>query len=308
MATKTFPGGIYPTMLTPFTQDNKVDYVSLGKLIDWYMEEGSDGLFAVCQSSEMFYLSLEERIQVAKFVKEYVGDRVPVISSGHVSYSPEDQAEEVKRIADTGVDAVILVTNRLADASESDDVWIEHLSKLLNKIPDDIALGFYECPYPYKRVMSLKTVKFCADTGRFYFLKDTCCDAAMIRERIQMAKGSNLKIYNANTATLLETLRYGASGYSGIMANFQTKEYKWLYENYEKKPKEAEEVAAFLTMSSFIETHLYPAIAKNHLMRNGILGADRCRTCNAADLTATNQSETDQLVLITKAVDEQYGI
>lgn len=303
-----FPGGVYPTMLTPFTENNKVDYPSLAKLTDFYLEQGAAGLFAMCQSSEMFLLSLKERVEVSAFVKKQVGNRAPVITSGHVSGDPDDQAEEVKRLADTGADAVILVTNRLAAQSESDDVWIDNLSKLMDQIPSDVCLGFYECPYPYKRVMTPKTIKFCADSGRFYFLKDTCCDAATIKARIEIAKGSNLKIYNANVATLLQTLRDGAAGYSGIMANFQTPEFKWLCENYDKKPKEAAEVAAFLSMASFIETHLYPAIAKNYLMRKGILATDRCRSCESCDLTATNASETEQLDLITRVIDEKYGI
>ena len=303
-----FPGGVYPTMLTPLTANNKVDYPSLAKLTDWYLEQGAAGLFAMCQSSEMFLLSLEERVGVARFVKKQVGTRAPVITSGHISADPDDQADEVKRLADTGADAVILVTNRLAAQSESDDIWIDNLSKLLEKIPDDICLGFYECPYPYKRVMTPKTIKFCADSGRFYFLKDTCCDAATIKERIEITKGSNLKIYNANVSTLLQTLRDGAAGYSGIMANFQTPEFKWLCDNYAKKPKEADEVGAFLSMASFIETHLYPAIAKNYLKRKGILATDRCRSCESSNLTPTNISETKQLDLITRAMDEQYRI
>jgi len=303
-----FAGGVYPTMLTPFTADNKVDYPSLAKLTDWYLEQGANGLFAMCQSSEMFLLSLEERVKVAKFVKAQVGSKVPVISSGHISDNPDDQADEITRIAETGVDAVILVTNRLALQSESDDIWIHNLSKLLNKIPNDICLGFYECPYPYKRVMTPKTIKFCADSGRFYFLKDTCCDASTIKERIEIAKGSNLKIYNANVSTLLQTLRDGAAGYSGIMANFQTPEFSWLCNNYEKKPKEAAEVAAFLSMASFIETHLYPAIAKNYLKRKGILTTDRCRSCESSNLTPTNVSETEQLDLITRVIDKKYAI
>jgi 4-hydroxy-tetrahydrodipicolinate synthase len=304
----TFPGGVYPTMLTPFTENNKVDYNSLGKLIDWYLEQGSDGLFAVCQSSEMFYLSLAERVKIAKFVKEHAGSKCPVVCSGHISYSLDDQAEEIEEIANTGVDAVILVTNRLATASESDDAWIENLSKLMDKIPKDICLGFYECPYPYKRVMTPKTVRFCADSGRFYFLKDTCCDAAMIKERLSITNGSKMKIFNANTATLLQTLQYGAAGYSGVMANFQTREYKWLYKNYKEKAESANEVSSFLTLSSFIEAHLYPAIAKHCLMEKGILATDRCRTCDAAQLTPTNIAEYKQLLFLTNAIDQKFGI
>lgn len=67
--TKEFPNGVYPVMLTPFTENNEVDYEALGKLIDWYIEKGVNGLFADCQSSEMFFLSLEERVKIGEFVK-----------------------------------------------------------------------------------------------------------------------------------------------------------------------------------------------------------------------------------------------
>ena len=68
--TKEFPNGVYPVMLTPFTENNEVDYEALGKLIDWYIEKGVNGLFADCQSSEMFFLSLEERVKIGEFVKK----------------------------------------------------------------------------------------------------------------------------------------------------------------------------------------------------------------------------------------------
>jgi 4-hydroxy-tetrahydrodipicolinate synthase len=80
----TFPGGEWPTMLTPFTKSGEVDYKALEQLIEWYLQNGVSGLFAVCQSSEMFQLSLEERVGIARFTKEKVNGRVPVIASGHI--------------------------------------------------------------------------------------------------------------------------------------------------------------------------------------------------------------------------------
>ena len=53
MKEKRFPGGVWPVMLTPFTEENQVDYPALKELVEWYIENGVDGLFAVCQSSEM---------------------------------------------------------------------------------------------------------------------------------------------------------------------------------------------------------------------------------------------------------------
>ena len=82
---KNFNNGVWPVMLTPFTDDNRVDYDSLEKLINWYIENGVAGLFADCQSSEMFFLSLEERVELARFIKEKAAGRVPVVASGHIS-------------------------------------------------------------------------------------------------------------------------------------------------------------------------------------------------------------------------------
>ena len=121
-----FPGGSWPVMLTPFTEDNKIDYDGLKELVDWYIKNGVSGMFAVCQSSEMFYLSLEERVKYAAKTVEFAAGRVPVIASGHVSDKIEDQITELNEIAKTGVDAVILITNRLAKEDEDDSVWIEN--------------------------------------------------------------------------------------------------------------------------------------------------------------------------------------
>ena len=206
-----FPDGVWPVMLTPFTSEKEVDYKALEELVNWYIDNGVNGLFAVCQSSEMFYLTLEERLNVAKCVVKAAAGRVPVIASGHVSDSMEDQIAEVNAMAETGVDAVILITNRLAKEDESDEVWRANCETLLNGIKSDIPLGFYECPYPYKRLITVENINWCAKTGRFYFLKDTCCDLGQIQEKLEAIKGTNLRLYNANTTTLLESLRSDAA-------------------------------------------------------------------------------------------------
>lgn len=53
----------------------------------------------------MFFLSLEERVELARFIKEKAAGRVPVVASGHISDMIEDQAEELNAVAGTGVNA-----------------------------------------------------------------------------------------------------------------------------------------------------------------------------------------------------------
>ena len=56
------------TMITPYAADGSIDYAAAEKYVDWYYESGIDGIFAVCQSSEIFYLSLEERVRLNRTV------------------------------------------------------------------------------------------------------------------------------------------------------------------------------------------------------------------------------------------------
>lgn len=304
---KNFNNGVWPVMLTPFTDNNEVDYESLGKLVDWYIENGVAGLFADCQSSEMFFLSLEERVKIASFVKERAAGRVPVVASGHISESLEAQAEELNAIAKTGVDAVIMITNLLAKEDESDEIWLENLKKLLDKLPEDLALGFYECPYPYKRIISPDLLKWCADTGRFYFIKDTSCSIENIRAKLEQIEGSHLKLFNANSSTLLETLEMGCSGFSGVMANFHTDLYVWLCENYDKDPEKARILADFLTTASMIERQVYPVNAKYAQQKMGNFTSIYTRTKDAALLNDTGKLEVEQLMRLTDYMRKQIG-
>ena len=297
-----FPGGSWPVMLTPFTDSNEVDYEALKELVDWYIENGVSGLFAVCQSSEMFYLSLEERIKYAKKTVEFAAGRVPVIASGHVSKKMEDQIEELNAIAETGVDAVILITNRLAKEDENDSVCIENCKKILDNMDAKIPLGFYECPYPYKRLLSPETISWCASTGRFYFLKDTCCDINQIKEKLNVIKGSNLRLYNANTTTLLESMKEGAAGFCGVMDNFHPQLYTWLCDNY--KDEKAVEVSDFLTVASLIERQHYPVNAKYHLSEiENLHMTINSRVKNKEGLTDTFKKEVHALDRLAKNVE-----
>ena len=83
---------IFTTMITPYTAEGKIDFDTALKYVDWYFENGLGGIFAVCQSSEIFYLSLEERVELnkrvyarAKELERMHGRPFTVVSSGHVS-------------------------------------------------------------------------------------------------------------------------------------------------------------------------------------------------------------------------------
>lgn len=297
---------IITTMITPYNADGSIDYDTAMKYVDWYYEAGLDGIFSVCQSSEIFYLSLEERVELNKRVYERAKSHSKdflVVSSGHISDKIEYQIEELNAIYNSGTDALILITNRLDINNEGDDVFIENAKKLIAQLPKDAKLGLYECPYPYKRLVTPKILDWCLSTGRFYYMKDTCCDAEIIKARIEQLKGSNFKLLNANCQTLLESMRNGAHGYCGIMCNYHPALYAWLGKNYESVS--ADIVQSVIGTFGFTEVGLpYPLTAKYHMNLCGIETENIARNRKSEDLTEYGKSCMKQMKYATDKLEK----
>lgn len=223
MVQQTIRNGIYPTMITPYTEDDRLDEQAIRKLVRWYGRNDCHGIFTACQSSEVFCLSLKERRRMTELVKGVALEEaeknrkspMTVVSSGHISETPEEQAEELIMMHEAGADAVVLISNRLDIANTGTAAWIWDLDRLLQRLPSHIRLGIYECPTPYKRLLDEDMLREIMDTGRFFFFKDTCCDPVLLQKRAELLKNSSVKLLNANAQTLLASLQYGGCGYCG---------------------------------------------------------------------------------------------
>ena len=270
------PKGVWPVMLTPFSSDGKIDFEGLDQLTDWYIDSGVSGLFAVCLSSEIYELSNEERLLLANRGVSRSGGRVPVVTSGTFGGEVGAQADFVRQIADTGVDAVVAIVCQLADDSETDQTWKANMEALLEQT-GDISMGLYECPKPYHRVLDAEHIRWCASTGRFLFLKETSGRMELIAEKIEATRNSPLSFYLANTPNLLATLQEGGNGYSGIGANFIPELYVWLCRNFATEPEAATKVQRFMSLVQHLAGYKYPISAKRFLSMVGLGIEEVCR-------------------------------
>ncbi len=294
--------GIYPTMITPY-KDGKIDYENVEKLVSFYKESGCNGIFAVCQSSEMNYLSLSERVELAKRVVEFADGKMDVVASGHCAFSLDAQAEEINAIWETGIDAFVLVSNKLDIHNRGDQVFLENMDALLIILPLDVRLGIYECPMPYKRLLTPTILDWCIKSQRFAFIKDTCCDPDLLSSRLDQLSGSSIKLFNANAQTFLHSLRHGAAGYSGIMANYYPALLVWLSNHFDKEPESAEMISDFISMTAFTEGPAYPCTAKYYLGLKGFDMATCSRSCSESNLTSYQRLVMEQLYRVEKQME-----
>lgn len=301
-------GGLYPAMITLFDEEGKIDYEATKALIDFYVKGGVNGIFAVCQSSEMFFLSEDEKLELGKFVVENTPADIDVVVSGITGDTMEEMLAEIEMMKGAGAKSIVLLTNRLAHEDESDAVLWEHIETILAKFPDT-DFGLYECPYPYKRLLTEEILAKCAKTRRFNFIKDTCCSAKMIEGRIKAINDPDFKLYNANSGTLLTTVYAGAAGISGVMANFHPELYTAMFDAVKAGDGErAEKMQDALAALSVIENQNYPANAKYYLAVEGLPVKTSAVRNGRPPLTESQRREIEATNRLWHFIRAQLGI
>lgn len=304
----TLPQGFIPVMLTPFKENGEIDFDGLTQLTELYLQAGAAGLFANCLSSEMYELSEDERLAITRHVVEVANGRVPVVATGTFGGPIAEQAEFAKKIYATGIQAVIVITSLLADAHESDEVFMERMNELLDLTPG-VIYGLYECPVPYKRLVTAKDLGELAATGRVVYHKDTSLDIDNVKGKIAATQGQRFGVYDAYMEHAVASLQAGSAGLSCIQGNFFPEVIVWLCANYNNPDQQ---VGIARVQQLLIETmpvihYAYPTVAKYYLQKRGFPISLYTRR-KVEECTAAVKTEVDALYERVEALSKELGI
>jgi 4-hydroxy-tetrahydrodipicolinate synthase len=302
------PKGLWPVMITPFTKDNHIDLGGLELLTDFYLKAGVNGMFANCLSSEMYQLTSEERLFLTKNVVKLCENKVPVVATGTFSRNQNENVDFIKKIYDTGVNAVILITSLLVEPDENEGVLKARLEQIM-QTTGDIPLGVYECPVPYKRLLSAELMAWMASTGRFVYHKDTSCNSISLERKTAAVKETKFGVYNADTTTALDSLESGSRGISPISANFYPELYSYLLKEYFEngRTEKLNHLHAFLTMMDRVTHSFYPYSAKLFLVKRGLKIETNTRIPHET-MTNVDNLRLQALMDSFKALAEMYEI
>ncbi len=202
--TRETKDGIYSLMLTPYKEDLSIDYDTYEEYADWQVSQGVEHLFAVCGSSEMRELSLEERLKLAELTVKHKGETT-VVATANIEPSVEDNLEEIKKMEATGVDGIVLTTKGLGD---DDDKLVEYISKLAQSAT--IPVFLYEFPGFQPHKMSGKAYGELTKDGLIWGIKDTTSTMEGIQAKIDNKNDST--IIQANMPFLFDSYVAGARG------------------------------------------------------------------------------------------------
>lgn len=262
-----------PVMITPFNLKATVDFDAVARLVDFYLAAGVKGFFANCLSSEMYSISEDERLELTRFIVRYVNGRAPVVATGSFGLTIEDKAEFTKKIYDTGINAVILITGHYANVEDSDDILLRNFEKMF-RLTGNIPLGMYECPAPYKRIIGPDVFKTLLSANRLVYHKDTSIDLEKVKAKLDILKNtdSSLEFYDAHTPNAMYSLQMGAKGMSSISGNFYPEMLVWMVNNA-NDPSKQEDVKWLQSELSRVDPLIhvaYPMSAKYFLRKRGL--------------------------------------
>ena len=260
-----------PVMITPFLESGKIDFDGVSRLIDFYLAAGVKGFFANCLSSEMYHLDEGERLALTRHVVNYVNGKVPVVATGSFGSTMNERVEFAKKIHQTGIAAVILITSHFAAKEESDNILLGNIERML-ELTGTIPMGLYECPSPYKRIVSPEVFKALLETNRLIYHKDTSIDREKIKAKLALLKNNRLEFYDAHTANTVFSLQHGAKGMSAISGNFYPEILVWMC-NHAGDPTKEKEVTwlqSELDRTEDLIAKAYPMSSKYFLSKRGV--------------------------------------
>ncbi|NLR77441.1 dihydrodipicolinate synthase family protein [Chitinophaga eiseniae] len=260
-----------PVMITPFNLKAQIDMGMVEYLVDFYLEAGVKGFFANCLSSEMYSISEDERLDLTRHVVRYVNGRVPVVATGSFGLTIPDKALFTEKLYDTGVDSVIMITGHFANVDEPDEVLLQRFEQMFS-LTGNIPLGLYECPAPYKRVITPEILRTLLDTNRLIYHKDTSCNVDQVKAKLAVVEGSRLEFYDAHTPNGVSSMQMGAAGMSSISGNFYPEILVWLcnHVNDESRQEDVKWIQEELRRVDPLIHVAYPLSAKYFMQLRGM--------------------------------------
>ena len=207
--------GSLVALVTPMEEGGDVDYNSLEKLVDWHIQEGTNGIVSVGTTGESATLDVEEHLNVIKHTVEYVNSRIPVIAGTGANSTSEaiELTEESKKL---GADYALLVTPYYNKPNQNG--LINHYTKIADEV--DIPQILYNVPSRTACDLLPSSVKVLSEHNNIIGIKEAIGSEERINELIEISsRNKNFLLFSGDDPTFLSLLEKGGDGVISVAAN-----------------------------------------------------------------------------------------
>ena len=214
---KTIFTGAGVAIVTPFTEDNKVNFDELGRIIDNQIENGTDAIVICGTTGEGSTLTHEEHAEAIDFAVKHTAKRIPVIAgtgSNDTAYAVKLSNEAEK----SGVDGLLMVTPYYNKTSQ------EGLIKQYEYINERVSTPIILYNVPSRTGMTIKPETYLelSKLSNIVATKEASGDISAVA-KIAVLCGDNLDIYSGNDEQITAIMSLGGKGVISVLSNVAPK-------------------------------------------------------------------------------------
>ncbi|MDL4840119.1 4-hydroxy-tetrahydrodipicolinate synthase [Aquibacillus rhizosphaerae] len=220
-------GKLLTAMVTPFNEQNEIDYDKTTLLINFLIDNGTDGLVVAGTTGESPTLSSEEKLQLFEHVVKVVDKRVPVIA-GTGSNNTQASLELTKKAEELGVDGALLVTPYYNKPNQ--EGLFQHFSTIANgtKLP----IMLYNIPGRTIVQLAVETVVALSKVENIVSIKESSGDFDAISKIIDNTS-ETFTVYSGDDSLTLPIKSIGGDGVISVASHIIGKEMKEMLDAFD---------------------------------------------------------------------------
>ncbi|RWO98430.1 dihydrodipicolinate synthase family protein [Mesorhizobium sp.] len=214
--------GIYTPVITPHRDDGSIDRDAFVKIVEHLIASGVHGVISGGSTGEYYAQSMDERVEMAKFAKEVIGDRVS-LTIGTVAIRLQDSIQMAETAAKIGASAILVGSPPYSVPTERENA----LNALTIDRAADLPIMLYNYPGRMGINMGEDFLDRVARSRNFCAIKESSGDINRVHllardyPHIQMSCGMDDQA--------LEFFAWGARSWVCGGSNFLPKEHGALY-------------------------------------------------------------------------------
>ena len=204
-------------IVTPFTEDNKVNFDELGRIIDDQIENGTDAIVICGTTGEGSTLTHEEHAAAIDFAVKHTAKRIPVIAG--TGSNDTDYAVKLSNEAEkSGVDGLLMVTPYYNKTSQAG--LIRQYEYINDRVSTPIVL--YNVPSRTGMTIKPETYFELSKLKNIVATKEASGDISAVAQ-IAALCGANLDIYSGNHDQVTAIMSLGGKGVISVLSNVAPK-------------------------------------------------------------------------------------
>ena len=218
--------GSIVALVTPFHEDGTVNFEKLGELLDWQIENSTDGILILGTSGESSTMTHEEDDAVALYTIERVNHRVPVIV-GAGSNCTQTALEKSLKYQNMGADALLLISPYYNKTNTQG--MIRHFTTVADAVHIPIIL--YNVPGRTGCHIDEEAVKVLSKHPNICGIKEASGNISYATN-IARYLSDDFVMYSGNDDMITSMMALGASGVISVLANCLPQETHQIVQDY----------------------------------------------------------------------------